>query len=125
MPRSAASVRLFLSSTPDPRQAAEAIAAGHVDATMLARQMLADPDYAVKVIEGRTSEIVWCDHANSCMRRLILNVPVACHKNPEMGREDPDAKTSTPVQNLVVWATGNAFLMKTADAAARAWKRKQ
>ena len=51
------SVRLFLSSTPDPRQAAEAIAAGHADATMLARQMLADPDYAVKVIEGRAPEI--------------------------------------------------------------------
>ena len=120
----AASVRLFLSSTPDPQQAAEAIAAGHADATMLARQMLADPDYAVKVVEGRTSEIVWCDHANSCMRRLVLNIPVACHKNPEMGREDPGARTSTPVQNLVVWATGNAFLMKVADVAARAGQKK-
>lgn len=118
------SVRLFLSSTPDPRQAAEAITAGHADATMLARPMLADPDYAVKVIEGQASEIVWCDHANSCMRRLILNIPVACHKNPEMGREDLGTKPSTPVQNLVVWATGNAFLMKTADAAARAGKKK-
>jgi 2,4-dienoyl-CoA reductase-like NADH-dependent reductase (Old Yellow Enzyme family) len=118
-------VRLFLSSTPDPQQAAEAIAAGHVDATMLARQMLADPDYAVKVIEGRTSEIAWCDHANSCMRRLILNIPVACHKNSGMGREDPGAETSTPVQNLVAWATGNAFLMRMADVAARAGKRKR
>lgn len=119
-----ASVRLFLSSTPDSQQAAEAIAAGHADATMLARQMLADPDYAVKVVEGRTSEIVWCDHANSCMRRLVLNIPVACHKNPEMGREDPGARTSTPVQNLVVWATDNAFLMKVADVAARARQKK-
>jgi 2,4-dienoyl-CoA reductase (NADPH2) len=118
------SVRLFLSSTPDPRQAAEAIAAGHADATMLARQMLADPDYALKLFEGRTSEIVWCDHANSCMRRLVLNIPVACHKNPEMGREDPGAKASTPTQNLVVWATGNAFLMKTADAAARVGQKR-
>jgi hypothetical protein len=57
------------------------------------------------------------------MRRLVLNIPVACHKNPEMGREDPGARTSTPVQNLVVWATGNAFLMKAADAAARAGRR--
>jgi 2,4-dienoyl-CoA reductase (NADPH2) len=117
-------VRLFLSSTPDPRQAAEAITAGHADATMLARQLLVDPDYAVKVIEGRTSEIVWCDHANSCLRRLVLNIPVACHKNPEMGREDPGAKTSTAAQNLMAWATGNAFLMKTADAAARTRQKK-
>ena len=34
--------------------------------------MLADPDYPNKVLEGRQAEIVWCDHANSCMRRLIL-----------------------------------------------------
>ncbi|WP_406430202.1 NADH:flavin oxidoreductase [Streptomyces sp. NBC_01589] len=118
-------VRLFLSSTPDPQQAGEAIAAGHADATMLARQILADPDYALKVVEGRTSEIVWCDHANSCLRRLVLNIPVACHKNPEMGREDPGAKVSTPGQNFVVWAAGNSFLMKTADAVARALPKKK
>ena len=85
-------VRLLLSSTPDPQQAADAIVAGHVDATMLARQLLADPDYAAKVVQGRTSEIVWCDHANSCLRRLVLNIPVACHKNPQMGREAPGAE---------------------------------
>jgi 2,4-dienoyl-CoA reductase-like NADH-dependent reductase (Old Yellow Enzyme family) len=113
-------VRLFLSSTPDPRQAADAITAGHADATMLARQLLADPDYARKVIENRSSEIVWCDHANSCLRRLVLNIPVACHKNPEMGREDPGATRSTPRQNVAAWASGNPVLMKVADKAARA-----
>lgn len=112
-------VRLFLSSTPDPKQAADAIAAGHVDASMLARQMLADPDYAVKVIEGREAEIVWCDHANSCLRRLILNAPVACHKNPEMGREDPNAKRSTIGQDFAVWAAGNKVVMGVADKLAR------
>ena len=96
-------IPLFLSSTPDPQQAAAAIAAGHADATMLARQLLADPDYANKVLRGREDEIVWCDHANSCMRRLMTNVPVACHKNPEMGRESPDAARATALQSLFVW----------------------
>lgn len=114
-----ADVRLFLSSTPDPQQAAAAIEAGHVDASMLARQMLADPDYALKVIEGREHEIVWCDHANSCLRRLIFNVPVACHKNPEMGLEDPGAKRSTLAQDAIVWASGNRTLMTLADKLAR------
>ncbi|KAE8765380.1 NADH:flavin oxidoreductase [Georgenia thermotolerans] len=119
-------VRLFLSSTPDPQQAATAIAAGHADATMLARQLLADPDYPTKVVEGRESEIVWCDQANSCMRRLMLNVPVHCHKNPEMGREDPHAKQANLGQNLAVWAAGNPVLMGLADKAARlATKRKR
>ena len=112
-------VRLFLSSTPDPKQAAEAIEDGHVDASMLARQMLADPDYAQKVIEGRERDVVWCDQTNSCLRRLIFNVPVACHKNPEMGREDPGATRSNPVQNAIVWATGNRTLMTMADKLAR------
>ncbi|MEP9317762.1 NADH:flavin oxidoreductase [Pseudomonas sp. LABIM340] len=116
-------VRLFLSSTPRPFQAAAAIVAGHADGSMLARQMLADPDYAVKVLEGRDSEIVWCDHSNSCLRRLILNAPVACHKNPEMGREDPNAQLATTGQNLAVWAAGNRLLMGIADKIARFIKR--
>ena len=117
-------VPLFISSTPDPDRAGAAIAAGHADATMLARQLLADPDYPLKVLEGRTSEVVWCDHDNSCMRRLLTNVPVACHKNPEMGREDPAATVSTRAENLFIWAAGNAFLMTIADRAARALPKK-
>jgi 2,4-dienoyl-CoA reductase (NADPH2) len=113
-------IPLFLSSTPDPEQAAEAISTGLADATMLARQLLADPDYAKKVIEGRSEDIVWCDHANSCMRRLMTNIPVACHKNPEMGHEDPGAKRATFLQSLFVWAAGNALLMGIADKAAKA-----
>ncbi len=116
-------VKLFLSSTPDPQQAAEAIEAGHVDASMLARQMLADPDYAAKVISGREKEIVWCDRANSCVRRLILNIPVACHKNPQMGCEDSNAKRSNVVQNILVAATGSRFLMGVADKIASISKR--
>lgn len=112
-------VPLFLSSTPDPQQAADAITAGHADATMLARQLLADADYASKVLAGREADVVWCDQANSCLRRLMTNVPVTCHKNPEMGREHPTAQRPTMSQNLFIWAAGNAFLMGIADRAAR------
>jgi hypothetical protein len=92
---------------------------------MLARQLLADPDYPLKVVEGRTADIVWCDHANSCLRRLVLNVPVACHKNPEMGREDPAAQGASLGQRFAVWAAGNAVLMKAADGIARALPKKK
>ena len=71
------------------------------------------------------SEIVWCDHANSCLRRLVLNVPVACHKNPEMGREDPAAEGASRGQDFAVWAAGNAVLMKAADTVARALPKKK
>ncbi|WP_054685055.1 oxidoreductase [Microbacterium sp. No. 7] len=112
-------ITILLSSTPDPEQAAAAIADGTVDATMLARQMLADPDYAAKVLEGRVAEMVWCDHANSCMRRLMTQVPVQCHKNPDMGRESPSARRSNAGQDLFIWAAGNPLLMFIADKAAR------
>ncbi|WP_422202293.1 NADH:flavin oxidoreductase [Aquabacterium sp.] len=118
-------VRLFLSSTPNPDQAAAAISAGYVDASMLARQMLADPDYAGKVLDGRAKDVVWCDHSNECLRRLVLNAPVACHKNPEMGQEDPHAKRSNALQSLAVWAAGNGTLMRFADRLARAQQKKQ
>jgi len=51
-------VPLFLSSTTDPQTGADAIVSGHGDALMLARQLLADPEYANKVRDGRIDEIV-------------------------------------------------------------------
>lgn len=121
-------VPLLLSSTYKPQQGAQAIAAGYGDGIMLARQMLADPDFPNKVLEGREDEIIWCDHANSCLRRLILNVPVRCHKNPETGREavlaggrEPLAvKMKRPVQDLLITVSGSRTLMGVADKMASA-----
>src|SRR5699024_2434430 len=109
-------VSLILGSTYDPQQSADAVEAGYSDAFMLARQLLADPDYPSKVLTGRVDEIVWCDHNNSCLRRLLLNVPVRCTKNPEMGREAGGAAAKTTLrQNLLISASGNPFLMGIAD----------
>jgi 2,4-dienoyl-CoA reductase-like NADH-dependent reductase (Old Yellow Enzyme family) len=124
-------VPLLLSSTYDPQQCADAISAGLADGIMLARQMLADPEFPNKVLQGRQEEIVWCDHDNSCLRRLIFNVPVRCHKNPAMGREsilagadEPiSVKLQKPAQNLLVAATGSPFLMGIADKLATAGQR--
>ena len=113
-------IPLFLSSTTSPQQAAAAIADGVADASMLARQLLADPDYPAKVLGGRESEIVWCDHSNSCLRSLMTNIPVTCHKNPEMGSESPQATRVKAKQKIMVWASGNKPLMSIADRLARA-----
>ncbi|MGO1543462.1 MAG: NADH:flavin oxidoreductase [Gulosibacter sp.] len=116
-------VRLFLSSTPDPDQAAAAISAGHVDATMLARQLLADPDYPNKVIQGRTADIVWAERDNGVMRALMTNIPIVSKVNPELGREDPSGLVPTLGQRLFVRATGNRALMTIADLFIRTLKR--
>ena len=68
------------------------------------------------------------DHDNSCLRRLIFNVPVRCHKNPTMGREavlagakEPvSVKLQRPVQGLLIAATGSPVLMGIADKLATA-----
>ncbi|MHC6220666.1 NADH:flavin oxidoreductase [Arthrobacter sp. MMS24-S77] len=124
-------VPLLLSSTYDPSQSADAITSGFADGIMLARQLLADPDFPNKVLQGRQNEITWCDHDNSCLRRLILNVPVRCRKNETMGREAVLAGTKEPVsvklqrpaQNLLIAATGSPFLMGIADKLASAGAR--
>ena len=95
---------------------------------MLARQMLADPEFPNKVLQGRQDEIAWCDHDNSCLRRLIFNVPVRCHKNSAMGREavlagakEPvSVKLQRPIQGLLITATGSPVLMGIADKLATA-----
>lgn len=114
-------VPILLSSTYDPEQSARAITEGYGDGIMLARQLLADPDFPRKVIEGRVDTIVWCDHDNSCVRRLILNVPVRCHKNPQMGREAGSAAASTSWRHeAFIAAAGSRPLMAIADVLAKA-----
>jgi len=125
--REALSCPLILGSIHDPRRAAQAVAAGHGDAVMFARQMLADPEYANKVREGRAHEIVRCDRHNLCMRRMIMGMPVRCTVNPRMGRESRALGKRPPVQRLikapiehaVLSATGSERLMSLAGKVAR------
>lgn len=116
-------VKIFLSGTPDPDQAASAITAGYVDASMLARQLLTDPDYANKVFQNRTSDVVQVEPGNAFMRQLMTNVPLWSKVNPELGREHPSARQPTTGQKLFIWAAGNRFLMVIAHTFARVAKR--
>jgi len=124
--RKALSCLLFLASIHDPRRAAEVIADGHGDAVMLARPMIADPEYANKVRDGRAHEIVRCDRDNTCMRRMIMGMPIRCPANPRMGRESRPPGARPPVQRLikapieraVLTATGSERLMNLAGRVA-------
>ncbi|WP_172799877.1 NADH:flavin oxidoreductase [Croceicoccus bisphenolivorans] len=85
--RKALSCPILLTGLHDPSQAAAAIESGLGDISMLARPLLADPQYANKVMEGRADEIVRCNECNYCLRRLMVNVPMRCAVNAQMGRE--------------------------------------
>lgn len=63
---------------------------------MIARQLLIDPDYPNKVIQGRESEIVWKNPKdNAIFRSLMTNVPIWSKQNPELGHEHPSAVLPT------------------------------
>jgi 2,4-dienoyl-CoA reductase (NADPH2) len=103
----------------DPRNATRAIAEGHSDFVMLARPLLADPDYVAKLREGLADEITICGRDNYCMRRMVFGMPVRCRANPEMGRESR-AKgeirplrrwIKAPFEELVLNVTGSKTIM--------------
>lgn len=102
----------------DPARAAKAIAEGYGDLIMLARPMLADPDFARKVCEGRPEDIVRCVRDNYCMRRMVFNMPVRCEVNPAMGRESRgsglpplERVLKGPIEKAVLTLTGSAGFM--------------
>lgn len=72
----------------DPYLAAEAVAAGKIDAVVLARPSLADPDYPQKVFRGVPEDIRPCIGCNQgCIGALKLGRRAGCAVNPEAARE--------------------------------------
>lgn len=72
-------------TTPD--QAEESLDSGDADAILLARQMFADPEWALKAAEGRVDDIRRCVAANHCWRSVTRGARVQCVYNPTIGRE--------------------------------------
>jgi 2,4-dienoyl-CoA reductase-like NADH-dependent reductase (Old Yellow Enzyme family) len=70
-----------------PGVAEEILAADEADAILLARQLFADPDWAVKARDGQADDIRRCVAANYCWRSVIRGGRVQCVYNAEVGRE--------------------------------------
>jgi len=70
-----------------PEVAEELLEAGDGDAILLARQLFADPEWAVKAAQGRSDDIRQCVAANHCWRSVSLGGRVQCIYNPTLGRE--------------------------------------
>jgi 2,4-dienoyl-CoA reductase-like NADH-dependent reductase (Old Yellow Enzyme family)/thioredoxin reductase len=69
-------------------QAEEAIASGKVDMVALCRQLLADPETAMKAERGRANEVRPCIRCNTCISRSHFgSKPPRCAVNPILGRE--------------------------------------
>jgi 2,4-dienoyl-CoA reductase-like NADH-dependent reductase (Old Yellow Enzyme family)/thioredoxin reductase len=72
----------------EPTFAEEVLARGKADFVAIGRGLIADPDWALKAREDRETEIRRCISCNEgCIRRRVLmDVPMRCALNPEVGR---------------------------------------
>lgn len=116
-------VPVLIQGIHDPVRAAKALEEGNGDLIMLARPLLADPDYARKVSEGRAETITRCMRDNLCMRRMVFGMPVRCEANPAMGRESRQGALpplerilKAPLESAVLALTGSPAFMKVVGA---------
>lgn len=103
----------------DPRVADGALRDGAADFVGMGRTLLADPDWPLKVREGRVDEIVPCVACmEGCMDRLVSGQPVTCAMNPEVGNEGEGIEPGQ--RKRVVVVGGGPAGMQAALTGARA-----
>lgn len=94
----------------DPDMNDRAIADGKIDAVVIGRQAIADPDYGNKVVSGAPEEIRTCIGCNQgCIWGYFCTGKVGCAVNPEVGYEGSRRiKKAETVKNVVIVGGGIA-----------------
>ena len=90
-----------------PAAAEKALALGDADLAGVGRACIADPDFPIKAREGRPGNIRPCVACNqACLANVFFGKPIACHVNPEAGREQTYRidRTKRPKKILVIGA---------------------
>jgi len=110
----------------DPQVAEEAIKKEYVDAVFIGRQLIADPEWPKKVMEGRIEDIRPCLACNEgCIgNRVFLGKPCWCTVNPLCGFEyrwprDEDIPRARRKKKVLVIGGGPAGLEAARIAALR------
>ena len=71
----------------NPVDAERILRQGDADLIGMARQLMADPELANKVRDGRLREVRPCIASNACLLQTAQQLPVRCALNPAAGRE--------------------------------------
>ena len=92
-------------------ETADFIAIGHYS--------LADPEWANKVKENRTEDIVPCIGCNECMFSILSGEPVSCGVNPLCGREGEKIKEADNKKSVLIIGAGPGGVETAITAAKR------
>ncbi|MBQ1331795.1 MAG: FAD-dependent oxidoreductase [Lachnospiraceae bacterium] len=104
----------------DPEMMEEIIASGKADIVYMGRQLLCDPEFPRKVVEGRDEEIVHCMRCFTCMAERAATSTRRCSANPLIGREmDGIEVYPAPVKKKVMIAGAGPGGLYAAYTAAR------
>jgi 2,4-dienoyl-CoA reductase-like NADH-dependent reductase (Old Yellow Enzyme family) len=105
----------------DPATAEDILASGDADLVMLARPLLADPQWPAKAAASQAGSIRPCLHCNVCWGEINRGNPMACSVNPlaGSGREMRPAAPAAAPRHVVVVGTGVAGLQAALTAARR------
>ena len=99
----------------DPKMNEKAIGDGKIDAVVIGRQAIADPEYANKVSEGKAEEIRTCIGCNQgCIWGYFCSGRVGCAVNPEVGYEGVKKITKADTAKKVVIVGGGVAGMEAA-----------
>lgn len=105
----------------EPEVADRLIREGRVDLVSMARKMLADPDIARKLEEGRPEDIRPCIYCYTCVAQAFFDRPVRCAVNPATAREVDRGeleRTRAPTPKHVLVVGGGPAGMEAARLAA-------
>ena len=89
-------IPVLVPSVHDPYLAERIIREGGADMVTLGRQLISDPEWPLKVREGRIDDIRVCLRCNVCLARFNRGHRIACVQNPEVGRERYYVKYQRP-----------------------------
>ncbi|MBN1317393.1 MAG: FAD-dependent oxidoreductase, partial [Anaerolineales bacterium] len=103
-----------------PEFAEQVIAEGQCDVLMLARALIADPDWANKAKRGEVEEIRACiGDIEGCFLRSRFYQPIGCTVNQDMGQEYKPAPAPAEKKKKIVIAGGGVAGMEAALVASQ------
>ncbi|WP_158611656.1 NADH:flavin oxidoreductase [Teichococcus wenyumeiae] len=106
-----------------PAAAEELLASGDADLVMLARPLLADPQWVEKARRGAPETIRPCLNCNACWGEINKGAPIACAVNPRAGGRDTGGAAPLAEARHVVVVGGGPAGLQAAIAAARQGRR--